>query len=132
MCACECWTRLVCLFWAMWKTRNGEQDPKWVPQYILRYEMHTKNICGKGREWLIRLNNNNYTNKMKSYFLFPCIYLSVAASDTLLVPMKRQSYSSMNIHSPRLLNPDFLKTNLSLLLSIMYSELAFYLWIVKL
>ena len=95
--------------------------------YISRYEMHTKNICRKGREWLIRLNNNNYTNKMKSYFLFPCIYLSVAASDTLLVPMKRQSYSSMNIHSPRLLNPDFLKSNLSFLLSIMYSELAFYL-----
>ena len=42
--------------------------------------MHTKNICGKGREWLIRLNNNNYKNKMKSYFLS---HISISPSQLL-------------------------------------------------
>ena len=90
------------------------------------------------REWLIRLNNNNDTiTKWKVIFLF---LLSVSLSFyfvgfyCLLHPRsihEEQSYSSMNIHSPRLLNPDFLKTNLSFLLSLMYSpELAFYLWAV--
>ena len=127
------WVRTLCSLIVHVLSNNYGARNRWIRSQMsvaihMHYtaKMHTKIVFDveRGREWLIGLNNNNYAlTKMKSYFFSPLYFplsFSVTQPLTSLCPWRgNRTVQWTSIRHAYSILCDFLKTNLSSLLSIM-------------